>query len=196
MAAMVRQFSLKTYEVRGPVYFYQPDFVVRWTPAVGKGGFLSASAAGADPVPARQLGSRRSCAATARSSSIRSATPAPKAVASSGRPAPTACTTCGPDQRMRRARRTRRSNGCAACSPIASIAAACRPADDPILSRPWDRIPTTPPAAAATLRKECDAEITVAEGLEIAGCRRLCGSRRQEAHAQGGLRRWYRISMH
>ena len=51
MAAMVRQFSLKTYEVRGPVYFYQPDFVVRWTPAVGKGGFLSAAAAGTDPSP-------------------------------------------------------------------------------------------------------------------------------------------------
>ena len=39
-------------------------------------------------------------------------------------------------------------------------------ADDPILARPWDRIPTTPPAIAAALRKECDAEMTVAEALE------------------------------
>ena len=40
------------------------------------------------------------------------------------------------------------------------------PADDPILARPWDRIPPTPPAIAAALRKECDAEMTVAEALE------------------------------
>ena len=50
MATIVRRFSLKTYEVRGPLYFYNPDFAVRWTPAIGKGGFLSAAASG-DPSP-------------------------------------------------------------------------------------------------------------------------------------------------
>ena len=40
------------------------------------------------------------------------------------------------------------------------------PADDPILTRPWDRIPPTPPATMAALRKACDAEMTVAEALE------------------------------
>src|SRR5262245_43304477 len=50
MATIVRQFSLKTYEVRGPFYLYNPDFAVRWTPAVGKGGFLTTAASG-DPSP-------------------------------------------------------------------------------------------------------------------------------------------------
>jgi hypothetical protein len=50
MAAMVRQFSLKTYEVRGPSYFYQPDFAIRWTAGIGKGGFLAAPASD-DPSP-------------------------------------------------------------------------------------------------------------------------------------------------
>jgi hypothetical protein len=49
MATIVRRFSLKTYEVRGPLYFYNPDFAVNWTPAIGKGGFLSA--ASGDPSP-------------------------------------------------------------------------------------------------------------------------------------------------
>src|SRR5262245_17920317 len=50
MATIVRRFSLKTYEVRALGYFYNPDFAVRWTPAIGKGGFLSAAASG-DPSP-------------------------------------------------------------------------------------------------------------------------------------------------
>jgi hypothetical protein len=165
MAAMVRQFSLKTYEVRGPAYFYQPDFVVRWTPAVGKGGFLSASAAGADPSPLDS-----SLAAFLRRDRALKLDPKRYACADGCRvvwsaganrihnlrsgPADAPSTTDQTIERLRSVFAYRLDRG------------RLPAADDPILSRPWDRIPTTPPAVAATLRKECDAEMTVAEGLE------------------------------
>jgi hypothetical protein len=164
MATIVRQFSLKTYEVRGPAYFYHPDFAVRWTPAVGKGGFLSAAASG-DPSPldsgltaflrrdrALKLDPERyACAEGCR------------VVWSAGvnrvhnlRPGAMEATTTT-DQSIERLRTVfvyRLDRG--------QLPAA----NDPLLSRPWDRIPTTPATVAATLRKECDAEMTVAEALE------------------------------
>jgi hypothetical protein len=164
MAAIVRQFSLKTYEVRGPVYFYHPDFAVRWTPAIGKGGFLSA-AADADPSPldsglvaflrrdrALKLDPKRyACAAGCR------------VVWSAGANRVHNLRSGAPDgtdkadeavQRLRNVFAYRLDRG------------RLPAADDPILSRSWDRIPTTPPPVAAALRKECDAEMTVAEALE------------------------------
>jgi hypothetical protein len=164
MAAMVRQFSLKTYEVRGPVYFYQPDFVVRWTPAIGKGGFLAA-AASADPSPldsslatflrrerALKLDPKRyACAEGCR---VVWAAGVNRVHNPRTGPADAPSTTDQTLERLRSVFAYRLDRG---RLPVA---------DDPILSRPWDRIPTTPPAIAATLRKECDAEITVAEALE------------------------------
>lgn len=164
MAAIVREFSLKTYEVRGPTYFYHPDFAVRWTAAIGKGGFLSTAADG-DPSPldsgmaaflrrdrALKLDPKRyACAGGCR------------VVWSAGvnrvhnlRPGPAETVTTG-DQTIERLR-----NVFAYRLDRGRLPAA----DDPILSRPWDRIPPTPPETAATLRKECDAEMTVAEALE------------------------------
>ena len=164
MAAIVRQFSLKTYEVRGPVYFYHPDFAVRWTPAIGKGGFLSA-AADADPSPldsglaaflrlnrALKLDPKRyACAAGCR------------IVWSAGAGRVHNLRSGAPDgaeksdeaiQRLRNVFAYRLDRG------------RLPAADDPILSRSWDRIPPTPPPVAAALRKECDAEMTVAAALE------------------------------
>ena len=164
MATIVRQFSVKTYEVRGPVYFYQPDFVVRWTPAVGKGGFLTA-AASADPSPldselaaflrrdrALKLDPKRyACAGGCRV--VWSAGANRLHNLRSG-PADAPTTTDQTIERLRNVFAYRLDRG------------RLPAADDPVLSRPWDRIPTTPPAIAATLRKECDAEMTVAEALE------------------------------
>ena len=164
MATIVRQFSLKTYEIRGPLYFYNPDFAVRWTPAIGKGGFLSAAASG-DPSPldsglaaflrrdrTLKLDPKRyACAGGCR------------VVWSAGvnrvhnlRSGPPDATTTS-DQTIERLR-----NVFAYRLDRGQLPAA----DDPILTRSWDRIPTTPPAVAAALRKECDAEMTVAEALE------------------------------
>ena len=164
MAAIVRQFSLKTYEVRGPVYFYNPDFAVRWTSAIGKGGFLSAAASG-DPSPldsgltaflrrdrALKLDPKRyACAGGCRV--VWSAGANRVHNLRSGPPEATSTT----DQTIERLR-----NVFAYRLDRGRLPAA----DDPILSRSWDRITTTPPAVAATLRKECDAEMTVAEALE------------------------------
>jgi hypothetical protein len=164
MAAIVRQFSLKTYEVRGPVYFYQPDFAVRWTPAIGKGGFLSAAATD-DPSPldsglvgflrrdrALKLDPKRyACAGGCRLVWSAGVNRVYNLRAGSPDAAPK------PDETVERLRTVfayRLDRG------------RLPAADDPILSRPWDRLPTTPPAIAATLRKECDAEMTVAEALE------------------------------
>ena len=167
MAAVVRQFSLKTYEVRGPAYFYQPDFAVRWTPAIGKGGFLSAPASD-DPSPldsglaafmrrdrALKLDPKRyACAAGCRVvwsagvNRVHNLRPAAE------EPADTTGKTDEVTERLRNVFAYRLDRG------------RLPAADDPILSRAWDRIPTTPPTVAATLRKECDAEMTVAEALE------------------------------
>jgi hypothetical protein len=164
MAAMVRQFSLKTYEVRGPLYLYQPDFIVRWTPAVGKGGLLAAAASG-DPSPLDS-----SLTAFLRRDRVLKLDPKRYACAEGCRivwsagvnrihnlrsgPADAPSTTDQTVERLRSVFAYRLDRG------------RLPAADDPILSRPWDNIPTTPPAIAATLRKECDAEMTVAEALE------------------------------
>jgi hypothetical protein len=39
-------------------------------------------------------------------------------------------------------------------------------ANEPLLSRPWEQIPVTPPVTSDALRKECDAEMSVAAALE------------------------------
>lgn len=164
MATIVRQFSLKTYEVRGPFYFYHPDFAVRWTPAIGKGGFLSAAATN-DPSPldsgltaflrrdrALKLDPKRyACAAGCRvvwSAGVN------RVHNSRSGPSDAPTTTDQTIERLRNVFAYRLDRG------------RLPTADDPILSRPWDRIPTTPPAIAAALRKDCDAEMTVAEALE------------------------------
>lgn len=164
MATIVRQFSLKTYEVRGPLYFYNPDFAARWTPAIGKGGFLTAAATD-DPSPldgglaaflrrdrTLKLDPKRyACAGGCRV--VWSAGVNRVHNLRSGPPQATTTT----DQTIERLRRVfsyRLDRG------------RLPPADDPILTRPWDRTPTTPPAASAALRKQCDAEMTVAEALE------------------------------
>ena len=164
MAQVVRQFSLKTYEVRGPLYIYNPDFAVRWTPAIGKGGFLSQSASG-DPSPldtgltaflrrdrTLKLDPKRfACAGGCRvvwSAGVN------RLHSSRSGPAETTTTTDQTIERLRSVFVYRLDRG------------RLPPADDPILARPWDRIPPTPPATAAALRKACDAEMTVAEGLE------------------------------
>jgi hypothetical protein len=164
MATIVRRFSLKTYEVRGPTYFYNPDFAVRWTPGIGKGGFLSAAVSD-DPSPLDS-------GLTAFMRRDRALKLHPKQYACAGgcrvvwsagvnrvhnlRPGPVETTTTS-DQTIERLRSVfayRLDRG--------KLPAA----DDPPLSRSWDRIPTTPPAVASMLRKECDAEMTVAEALE------------------------------
>jgi hypothetical protein len=164
MATIVRRFSLKTYEVRGPLYFYNPDFAVRWTPAIGKGGFLSAAASG-DPSPLDS-----GLAAFMRRDRTLKLHPKQYACAGGCRvvwsagvnrvhnlrsgPAETTTTTDQTIERLRSVFAYRLDRG--------QLPAA----DDPLLSRGWDRIPTTPPAVASALRKECDAEMTVAEALE------------------------------
>jgi len=164
MATIVRQFSIKTYELRGPLYFYNPDFAVRWTPAIGKGGFLT-TPANDDPSPldtgltafmrrdrALKLDPKRyACAGGCRV--VWSAGVNRVHNLRSGPPEATTTT----DQTIERLRSVfayRLDRG------------RLPAADDPILTRPWDRIPTTPPAIATALRKECDAEMTVAEALE------------------------------
>jgi len=164
MATIVRRFSLKTYEVRGPLYFYNPDFVVRWTPAIGKGGFLTAAASG-DPSPLDS-------GLTAFMRRDRALKLDPKLFACAGGcrvvwsagvnrvynlrsgPADAPTTTDQTIERLRNVFVLRLDRG------------RLPAADDPILARPWDRTATTPPAIAAALRKECDAEMTVAEALE------------------------------
>src|SRR5262245_34923371 len=164
MAQIVRQFSLRTYEVRGPTYFYNPDFAVGWTPAIGKGGFLSQSASG-DPSPlasglaafmrrnrALKLDPKRfACAGGCRV--VWSAGVNRVHNARSG-PADNPTTTDQTIERLRSVFAYRLDRG---RLPVP---------DDPILARPWDRIPTTPPATFASLRKACDAEMNVAEALE------------------------------
>ena len=125
MAQVVRQFSLKTYEVRGPVYFYQPDFAVRWTPAIGKGGFLSRSAS-ADPSPldsglAAFLRRDRALKLDPKRYRLRGRL-SRRLVGRRQPPAQLALRASGSDD----AQPTRRSSGCAASSSIGSIAAACR----------------------------------------------------------------------
>ncbi len=164
MAAIVRQFSLKTYEVRGPFYLYHPDFAVRWTPAIGKGGFLSA-AADADPSPldsglvaflrrnrALKLDPKRfACAAGCRVVWSAGVTRIhnPRSGPPDGAEKADEAT-----QRLRNVFAYRLDRG------------RLPAADDPILVRSWDRIPATPPPVMATLRKECEAEMTVAAALE------------------------------
>jgi hypothetical protein len=164
MATIVRRFSLKTYEVRGPTYFYNPDFAVRWTPAIGKGGFLAAAASG-DPSPldsglaafmrrnrALKLDPKRyACAGGCRvvwSAGVN------RVHSLRAGPPETTTTTDQTIERLRTVFAYRLDRG--------KLPAA----DDPLLSRGWDRITTTPPAVATMLRKECDAEMTVAEALE------------------------------
>jgi hypothetical protein len=180
MAEIVRQFSLKTYEVRGPTWLYNPDFAVRWTPAISKGGFLAAPASG-DPSPldtgitaflnrrdrALRLDPKRyACAGGCRvvwSAGVNRIYNVP--------PTGTPPAADPPDAKIDRVRNVfvyRLDRG------------RLPAADDPILARPWDRIPTTPPTIAAALRKECDAEMTVAEGLE---------SRVSEAIAQAAAKK-------
>jgi hypothetical protein len=164
MATIVRQFSLKTYEVRGPVYLYHPDFAVRWTPAIGKGGLLSEGAS-ADPSPldsALAAFLRRSLALKLDPKQY-ACTGGCRVVWSAGvnrvhnlrsGPADAPSTTDQTIERLRNVFAYRLDRG------------RLPEANDPILSRPWDRIPTTPAAVFATLRKQCDAEISVAEALE------------------------------
>lgn len=164
MATIVRRFSLKTYEVRGPLYFYNPDFAVRWTPAIGKGGFLTTAASG-DPSPldtgmaaflrrdrTLKLDPKRyACAGGCRV--VWSAGVNRLHSLRSGPPQATTTT----DQTIERLRSVfayRLDRG------------RLPPPDDPLLSRGWDRVLTTPPAIATALRKQCDAEMTVAEALE------------------------------
>jgi hypothetical protein len=163
VATIVRQFSLKTHHVRPPGYFYMPDFVVRWTPPVGKAGFVSGATEDASPLDTgltaflnrhqRELrldpkssicadGCRLVWASGTGRFSARSA-------ASDG-----ADRVDGGLERLRIAFAYRLDRG--------------RPPEtnEPLLGRPWDRLPITPPAVAATLRKECDAEMTIADSLE------------------------------
>lgn len=163
MATLVRQFSLKTYEVRGPSFFYAPDFVVRWTPAIGKGGFLS-EAATADPSPLD------GGTATFLNRSDRALKLDPKRYACAG-----GC------RLVWAAGVTRSFNNRVGAVPGGGDTATERlrnvfsfrldrgrlpAADDPLLARPWERLPSTPSAIAGMLRKECDAEMNVAETLE------------------------------
>jgi hypothetical protein len=164
MATIVRRFSLKSYEVRAPFYLYHPDFVVRWTPAIGKGGFLS-EAASADPSPldsglvaflrrdrALKLDPKQfACAGGCR---VVWSAGANRVHNQRSGPPEAATTTDQTIERLRNVFAYRLDRG------------RLPAADDPILSRSWDRIATTPPAVAAALRKECDAEMTVAEALE------------------------------
>jgi hypothetical protein len=164
MATIVRQFSLKTHEMRGPFAVYTPDFAVRWTPAIGKGGFLTASASD-DPSPLdsgmtaflrrdRVIKLDRRAYACADSCRMVWAAGVNRTYnARAGRQE--AASTADPAiERLRNVFAFRLDRG-----------HLPRP-NEPILTRPWDRIPTTPPATAAALRKECDAEMTVATALE------------------------------
>ena len=165
LATVVRQFSLKTYEVRGPVYFYQPDFAVRWTPAVGKAGLLAAGVTN-DPSP---LDAGLAAFMNRRDRALKLE---PKRYACAGgcrvvwsagvnrlhnvRSGPAEETTTN-DQTIERLRSVfayRLDRG------------RLPAADDPLTSRGWERILNTPPATATALRKACDAELTVAGALE------------------------------
>jgi hypothetical protein len=164
IATIVRQFSLKTYELRGLTHQYQPDFMVRWMAPVGKAGFLSARAT-ADPSPldsglaafmnrrdrmfkldTRRFGCTESCQLvwSAGVNRMRNRRARP----------PAAPVTHNLTDRLRILFAYSLDRG---RPPVA---------DDPILARGLDRVPITPPIIAAALRKECDAEITIAEGLE------------------------------
>ncbi len=168
LATVVRQFSLKTYEVRGPNYFYQPDFAVRWTPTVGKAGLLSAGTAN-DP------SSLDTGLAAFMNRPDRALKLDPKRYA------------CADGCRIVWAAGVNRQNNSSTAKPAApdpadkeAIARArlrtvlsyridrnrLPAADEPLLSRPWEQIPVTPPATAAAIRKECDAEMSVAMALE------------------------------
>ncbi|MCC6890116.1 MAG: hypothetical protein IT536_16410 [Hyphomicrobiales bacterium] len=162
MATIVRQFSLKTYEVRGPVFPYAPDFVVRWTPAVAKGGFMSPPPSD-DPSPL----DAGLAAFLNRSDRLLKLSPKRFACSSGCR----AVWMAGAS-RLANARLGTPEAADEAADRLRSILAyrldrgRLPAADDPILKRPFDAVPTTPPVMAIALRKECDAEITVAEGLE------------------------------
>jgi hypothetical protein len=168
MATVVRQFSLKTYEVRGPVYFYQPDFAVRWTPTVGKAGLLSAGVAN-DPSP---LDAGLTAFMNRRDRVLKLD---PKRYA------------CADGCRLVWAAGVNRQNNSSTAKPAAldladkdALARArlrsvlsyridrnrLPAASEPLLSRPWEQIPVTPPTTAEALRKECDAEMSVAVALE------------------------------
>jgi hypothetical protein len=163
MATIVRQFSLKTYEVRGPLYFYNPDFAVRWTPGIGKGGFLTAATDDPSPLDSGLTAFLRRDRALKLDPKRFACAGGCRVVWSAGvnrvynlrsGPPETTTTTDQTIERLRSVFAYRLDRG------------RLPPADDPLLSRGWDRIPTTPPAIATALRKECDAEMTVAEALE------------------------------
>jgi hypothetical protein len=164
MATIVRRFSLKTYEVRAPLYFYNPDFAVRWTPAIGKGGFLSAAASG-DPSPLDS-------GLTAFMRRDRTLKLHPKQYACAGGCRVVWSAGVNRVHNMRSGAAEATTTNDQTIERLRSVFAyrldrgQLPAADDPLLSRSWDRIPTTPPAVAAALRKECDAEMTVAEALE------------------------------
>ena len=168
LATVVRQFSLKTYEVRGPVYFYQPDFAVRWTPTVGKAGLLSAGATN-DP---SSLDAGLAAFMNRRDRVLKLD---PNRYA------------CADGCRVVWAAGVNRQNNSSTAKSVApdpadkEAVARLRlrtvlsyridrnrlpAANEPLLSRPWEQIPPTPPATADALRKECDAEMSVAAALE------------------------------
>lgn len=166
MAAIVRQFSLKTYEVRGPAYAYNPDFTARWTPGIGKGGFLAAPADGPSALDSGMAAFLRRDRALKLDPKRYACTEGCRVVWAAGvnRVHNSRPTGTGPVDST--------GSADAATERLRAIFAyrldrgRLPAADDPILTRSWDRIPTTPPTVAATLRKECDPEITIAEGLE------------------------------
>lgn len=163
MATIVRRFSLKTLEVRAPAYSYFPDFVARWTPAIGKGGFLSAASGDPSPLETGLLAFLRRDRALKLDPKRYACAGGCRVVWSAGvnrlhnvRSGPAAETTTN-DQTIERLRSVfayRLDRG------------RLPAADDPLMSRGWERILNTPPATATALRKACEAELTVAGALE------------------------------